>query len=183
MPVYSIPAADVEARAAEAVAAAKAVRQAQDLLDRYLAAPDGQALAAALQAGSITEDDALATMYGMLAGEVKTAADRVRNRVRLTWTVITPAEVTRALRKIWPHCRLGSRDAGDNLIEVTMPERPGTELLRGASADGTGDYQAAERMLFSLLGTSVKVAGVRRTRPRDGGTSIKVTLSFPRPGS
>jgi hypothetical protein len=177
MPVYSLPAADVEDAVATAVAGNKAVTLAQEALNTWLYS-EGMQVAAGLAEGTMTEAEARTTMWGMLVRDVERETAKVRQRVIRNFTLITPREVTAGLRTMWPQCAMSSRDAGENRIEVTLPARPARDLL-GAGPDYTGH---AEAMLRHLLKTAVKVTGWRQVT-WEGLDCTTFTLTFPLPGT
>ena len=178
MPVYSLPAADVETAVTTATGASDAVRQARAALECWHASPDGQKIDAAVADGSITMDDALfGSPLGMHTRDLEKAITAVRQRVEKAHTIITPREVTAALRAVWPHCYLSSRDAGDGLIEVALPHHAAGLLY------STGDnFNRAEELLRSLLHCTVRIAGFHGAT-RDDIKCTVFTFAFPLPGA
>lgn len=178
MPVYSAPAATVARYAGEAVSSDSGVASAMKTLEAWRRCSQGLEVAAAITAGSMTWEDALTgTPLGMHTRDLENAITAARQRVEAAYTVITPREVTARLRAMWPQCYLSSKDAGEQLIEVTLPVRPASELL-GVSVS----RERAGEMLRRLLHTDVRVI-------RHGGVTcqgipmVTLTLEFPLPAS
>jgi hypothetical protein len=173
VPVYTLPAADVSRLAKQAAETSPAAVEARAALAWWHTTTHGQTVDAALAAGEITDDDAMmGSPLGMYTRKVEKTETAARRKIELAYTLITPREVTAALRTIFPQCTMTSRDAGENLIDVTLPERPARQLF----GDGQDNTQP---MVHRLLPASTEIAGRRTWRARDCSRMITVTLKFP----
>jgi hypothetical protein len=84
----------------------------------------------------------------------------------------TAADITAALRELWPTpVRLSTRKATALHFLVKLPSAPASQMV---TADGS--YHWIEGFLGRRLGRAVTVKGTRVIRRHDCGRDIEVTL-------